>query len=132
MYKLVSARSGPDVIAPSVLRLSKDDTFFGDIIVAVTDGIYSYDQVAIGRDEQQQLWISGEASVARLFAALGRFFSGEITQETLRACLQTYLAELQDAKLVSDDCTVAVLVTAKAIAYQLQRRAEESPQGEVA
>lgn len=123
MYKLLAPRSGPDEIAPSILRLSKDDAFFGDIVVCCTDGIYSYDQVSIGRDDDKNIWISGEPAITRLFDALTEFFDGDVSEPALAACLERYLAELQTANLITDDCTVAVLITEKALAFQASLRA---------
>jgi hypothetical protein len=122
MYKLLAPRSGPEEIAPSVMSLTKDDTSFGDIVVCCTDGIYSYDQVAIGRDDEKNIWISGEPAITRLFDSLSTFFDGEVSDQALAACLERYLAELHAANLVSDDCTVAVLITEKALAFQASMR----------
>jgi len=123
MYKLVAPRSGPSEISPTVMTMSKDESYFGDIIVCCTDGIYSYDQVEIGLDDQRRVWISGEASVSRLFEALNGFFEGELTDEALAKCLNAYLANLKSSNLVTDDCTIGLLITQKALEYQMTLRA---------
>jgi hypothetical protein len=122
MYKIVSPRSRAEEISPSIIRISKDDDTFGDIILCCSDGIYSYDQTSIGRDREQNLWISGGASIARFYAALAAQFEDEPSDGTLETALTTYLKELDTAGLVDDDCTVGVLVTRKALAFQSQLR----------
>ena len=128
LYKTISPRSKPEDVTPSVVIISKDEVHFGDIVVCCTDGIYSYDQVPIGRDDRQRIWISGEAAMARLYESLARFFDGVPSREALQASLDDYLASLLAGGFVNDDCTVAVLITEKTLAYQsgLRDRREES------
>jgi len=118
MYKLLSPRSPREETEPSLVEIAKDDTHFGDIILCCTDGIYSYDQVSIGRDAQRNLWISGESSMERFYAALKRFFDDEPSIDALETTLEQYLAELRDAALINDDCTVGVMITQKALEFQ--------------
>jgi len=123
MCKLVSPANGAASAMPTVLTVSKDVDLFGDIVVCVTDGVYSYDQTPMGRDSEHRTWISGERSVALLFAALGTFFAGpEHTMDALAGCLEEFLVALDAENLMSDDCTVGVLVTEQALRYQARRR----------
>ena len=122
MYKLIAPRSTADDVNPTAMTISKDDTQFGDIIICCTDGIYSYDQIPIGRDDRQNLWIGTEPAMSRLYAALGTFFNDEPTSEALDRLLQDYVAGLKTDGLVSDDCTVGVLITEKALAFQARLR----------
>lgn len=122
IYKLIGPRSTAEEFQPTVMTVSKDDTHFGDIIICCTDGIYSYDQTPIGRDDRQNLWIGTEPAMSRLYTVLGAFFNDEPTEESLTRLLQDYVAALKSDGLVSDDCTVGVLVTAKALAFQAQLR----------
>jgi serine/threonine protein phosphatase PrpC len=125
MYKLLSPWATPEEIEPSIIEISKDDAHFGDIVLCCTDGIYSFDQVSIGRDRNHALWISGEASMERFYAALKRFFESEPSTDALETGLETYLAELGEANLVTDDCTVGVVITRKALAFQAARREKQ-------
>jgi len=121
MYQLLSPWT-PEAAMPSVVTISKDDIRFGDIVLCCTDGIYSYDQTAIGRDDKQNIWISGEEAMARFYRALAGFFEEEPSEQALQKVLDIYLADLAAAGLVHDDCTVGVLITQKALAYQAQLR----------
>src|SRR5216684_3865592 len=87
MYKLLSPKSTPEESTPSVVTVSKDDTPFGDIVLCCTDGVYSYDQTPIGRDDQKSIWISGEKSMALFYESLARFFEGEPSSGALQATL---------------------------------------------
>lgn len=122
MYQLLSPWGTPEATVPSVVTISKDDDRFGDIVLCCTDGIYSYDQTAIGRDDKQNIWISGEDSMARFYKNLARFFEAEPSADALQKTLDAYLADLATAGLLHDDCTVGVLITQKALAYQAQLR----------
>lgn len=119
LYKLLSVRSSASEIAPTVLALGKDLEGFGDILLLCTDGIYSYDQTPMGRDSNEQIWISGEATLALFFESLKSFFAGhEYTEPALHAALDDYLGQLSVKNLVADDCTVGVLITERALRYQ--------------
>ena len=122
IYKLIAPRSTGDEVHPTIMTVSKDLTHFGDIVICCTDGIYSYDQTPIGRDDRQNLWIGTEPAMSRLYAALAAFFEGEPAQEALDGVLHDYVAGLKSDGLVSDDCTVGVLITEKALAFQAQLR----------
>ena len=60
--------------------------------------------------------------MARFYRALARFFEEEPSEEALRKVLDDYLADLAAGGMVHDDCTVGVLITQKALAYQAQLR----------
>ncbi len=106
-------------MTPTVLSLRKSRDRFGDIVMICSDGLYSYDQVPIGKDDQDHIWISGEESVAVFFQHLSRFFSGEeYTDQALQAALEEYLAAIKARGLVADDCTLGVMVTGAALRFQ--------------
>lgn len=129
LYKFLAPGATDAQIAPSVVEISKDDDGFGDLLILCTDGVYSWDQTPIGRDDDRKVWISGEASVSLLFDALGSFFaSGPHDADGLQAHLVAYLAALDRENLVSDDCTLAVIVSPQAIHYQ-QQSAAAAPSG---
>lgn len=127
LYKLVAPRRPLQDACPTIITLSKDDSHFGDVVLCCTDGIYSYDQVDIGRDDQLRVWISGEESMERLYKTLASFFDGSPSDGNLHEALGAYLQALDDAGLVNDDCSVGVLITKKALDYQaqLQERRKE-------
>jgi serine/threonine protein phosphatase PrpC len=119
LYKLLSARSHGSQIDPTVLKLRKDIDVCGDIVLLCSDGIYSFDQTPMGRDSEDNIWISGEESMWLFFEALKGFFVGRDHAETnLQDTIEAYLAELKTRNLVSDDCALGVLITEKALRYQ--------------
>lgn len=119
LYKLLSVYSQGAEVMPSVLTIRKDIELFGDILLVCSDGIYSYDQTPMGRDDQQHVWISGEDTMVLFFEALKSFFEKRThTDEALQLALEEYLRQLESKGLVTDDCTLGVLVTDRALRYQ--------------
>src|SRR5262249_2604018 len=78
LYKLLSPRGRDGEIIPTVLTLGKDQDVFGDIVLVCSDGIHSYDQTAIGTDDEGRLWISGDETVRLFFESLKLFFEQEV------------------------------------------------------
>jgi hypothetical protein len=102
----------------------KDDELFGDIVVVCSDGICSYDQTPIGRDGQGRIWIGSDETLELLFDVLKAFLSREQwTSDALREALSAYLVTLREKNLVTDDCTLGILITDRALAYQEVLRA---------
>lgn len=119
LYKLLSPRSQGATVSPTVLSLQKDNELFGDIVVVCSDGICSYDQTPIGRDGEGRIWIGSDETLELLFAALRAFFAREQwTQEALGEALNAYLVMLRTKNLITDDCTLGVLITQQALSYQ--------------
>ena len=121
LYHIVSP-----FIAPAgftALSLSKDDKLFGDIVVASTDGLCSFDQAATGQDmDQGRTWIQVEPRLLILLERLGQFLrGGDYRDEALEQALNAYLDELVEKGLTDDDCTLAVLVTARVLEYQRKK-----------
>jgi serine/threonine protein phosphatase PrpC len=124
LYQVLSPYNPPAPVTPTVLTLSKDEEVLGDIILICSDGIYSFDQVPMGRDSDQKVWISAEPSLTLFFEALDGFFAQTPSQECLNRGVEEYLTKLKAANLVCDDCTVGVLITEKALEYQRQLKAK--------
>jgi hypothetical protein len=119
LYKLLSPRRQTHAMVPTILTLGKDNQLVGDIVMVCSDGIYSYDQTPIGKDDQGNVWISGERTICRFFDFLADFFANESqTEGDLETTLQAYLADLQVKNLVSDDCTLAVLISNQTMRFQ--------------
>jgi len=126
MYKLLTPRPSESEMVPTILRLRKDAEEFGDIVIVCTDGVYSYDQTPIGTDSNGAVWISGEATIPPLFDTLRSFFRGQdYTTTGLQTSLGGYLSYLDANNLVTDDCTVAVLITGKALQYQRSKNSQQ-------
>jgi len=124
LYKLLSPRSQGPTVSPAVLSLQKDNDLFGDIVVVCSDGICSYDQTPIGRDGEGRIWIGSDETLELLFDALKAFFAQEQwTQDALGEALNAYLVTLRTRNLITDDCTLGVLITQQALSYQEALRA---------
>lgn len=80
------------------------------------------DQAPVGTDDDGQLWVRGDTSVAILYECLSAFFNSHHTSDgTLGRTLEAYLARLSDRNLVSDDCTVGVVICPTALDHQSRR-----------
>ena len=130
LYKYVSATAEIDEAEPTVLVLSKDDALMGDIIVVVTDGIWSYDQASIGENEMG-IWMHVESTLPLLYRHLDSFFHREYsTARVLKGELEAYLDAVRASGKMTDDCTIGVLVTGRAVAYQRNRLAKKAQEQE--
>lgn len=121
LYKYISLSEDLHKISPSIIDIQKDE-IYGDMLVVCTDGIYSFDQILIGKDSQESIWISGEKSMVMLFDMLKRFArSGEsgINSTNLKLALHHYLADLADKSLLEDDASIGVIVSAQAVFYNI-------------
>lgn len=111
-------RNVPYKYPPSIIKIQTDKNCIGDIIMICTDGIYSYDQVRIGKDNEGNVWVSGEISMEIFYQHLKNFFKKEnFTDESLKVMLENYLIELKNNKLMNDDCSIGVIITDRAIQY---------------
>jgi serine/threonine protein phosphatase PrpC len=123
LYKFLSALASPSEVVPSVVMLSKDQLLMGDIIAVVSDGIWSYDQATIGQNDAG-VWIHADTTLPLLYQHLSGFFlHGEFSSTALTRTLESYLNAVKERGLMTDDCTIGVLITGKAIEYQHTRLA---------
>ena len=124
LYRLVSADEAPERIHPSITEITRDDEFFGDIVIACTDGILSNDQIPYGRLADGSLWAKCETPYLKLFRCLSEFFAREQTprSSSLESALQAFLNKLRGDNVLDDDASVGVLVTARALAVQAEWR----------
>lgn len=115
LYKLISVSDNIDEAVPSVLTF-RTDNYFGDIIMICTDGIYSYDQIQIGKDSLGRTWISGEKSMSLFYSELNDYFKGN--KPDLENFLDNYLKKLNEIEELDDDATIALFITDNAITHQ--------------
>jgi hypothetical protein len=126
LYKFLSATAILAEAEPSVLLLGKDQTVMGDIVAVVSDGICSYDQATIGQNELG-VWIHAESTLLMLYRHLDEFFcANDFTSTALTRTLEAYLAAVKNSGQMSDDCSIGVLVTGKAVEYQRKRTANRA------
>jgi len=117
LARIISPTTSDAESTPTVLEFSPDE-LLGDILVVASDGIYSYDDVQIGKDSQGEIFIEAKRSIVWLYEALGNFLRGSLTEHALESCIQSYLARLNANQLVDDDCTIAALVSGCALRYR--------------
>ena len=117
LARIISPTTSDAESTPTVLEISQDE-LLGDIFVVASDGIYSYDDVQIGKDSQGEIFIEAKRSIVWLYDALSNLLRGNLTESALESCLQSYLARLHANQLVDDDCTIAVLVSGRALHYR--------------
>lgn len=123
LYKLLSPWIPPANATPTCLDIAKENELHGDILMACSDGIFSYDQTSIGRDPEGHVWISADRAVTAFYDALGQFFAaGVLDSPALERCLQRYLAAVDAEQPLGDDATLGVVISAQAIRYQEARR----------
>jgi len=115
LYKLISVSNNYEEAVPSVLTFRVDKNF-GDILMICTDGIYSYDQVQIGKDNSGRTWVSGEKSMSLFYSELNDYFKDENID--LEAHLYDYLKKLNSIEELDDDATIGVLITNDALVHQ--------------
>lgn len=109
---------------PSVIKVSKNEDCYGDIICITTDGVFSNDDVKIGKDDNDVIWIMGEESMKLLYAQLTEFFGqdlNKIEEIDVQVMLNKYLSELKERKLMHDDTTLGIIISPKVFQYQRSR-----------
>lgn len=105
---------------PSVITLSKDTTEFGEIILITTDGFHSADQCAVGKDGKGKLWVKGEDSLPRLLSPLSELLKAdadELQEVDLNANIERFLAETKESRLMDDDTSLGIILSAQAMRY---------------
>lgn len=124
LYRYLSIANGCST--PTIIRINKNASF-GDIIIISTDGIYSYDQVLVGKDPDGAIWVSGEESMNLLFQTLSRLIKDEMSslnESKLTYAIQSYLSLLKEKGVMYDDCTLGVIISECALQYH-QRQMQD-------
>ena len=121
LARIISPTTSDAASTPTILEFSQDE-MLGDILVLTSDGIYSFDDVQIGRDSKGDVFVEAKRSMVFLYEALSTFLSGELTENALQSCLESYVGKLDASHLVDDDCTVAVLISERALRYRQSLR----------
>lgn len=123
LYKLLSFYGTASEYTPTICRISKDNDLYGDMLMICTDGIFSNDQVQIGKDSKNNLWIQGETTMATLYEFLKPL---PRTQTELLQKIHEYLAYLHTQKLLDDDATIGLCVSETMLRYHNQKQHEKS------
>lgn len=121
IYRMISVSDDAEEVIPTVLHIDKDNLSYGDMFMICTDGIYSYDQIPIGKyPEDDSIWISGEKTMYLFYQYLNDYFekNPNPNNESLQKSIQIYLDLLKKTNLLDDDATIGIIITSKAIEYQ--------------
>jgi serine/threonine protein phosphatase PrpC len=119
MFKYISTADVSSI--PSVIKLSKNEDAYGDIIVIATDGIYSNDEAKIGKDNKGVIWEMGEETMIELYKSLNELFVKspiEIKEDDLKFELEKYLNLIKEQDIMDDDTTLGLIISEKVIQYQ--------------
>lgn len=115
--------------SPTIIRLTKNTLSPGEIIVVATDGVYSTDQLVVGKDELETIWIKAEQTMSLLYEHLSLMLSHNpinLTSEDVKFHLNRYLDEAKEKNLMNDDMTLGVILPKRVIDYH-QQFFEKSP-----
>lgn len=119
LYKYISIADVSTI--PSIIKLSKNEDAFGDIIIITSDGVYTSDEAKIGKDDNGVIWEMGEDTMIELYKTLDLFFSNnpiEVNNADLEFELNKYLTLLRERDIMDDDTTLGIIISPKTIEFQ--------------
>ena len=124
LYKIFFYKGEKKHHKPTVLQISKLNETPGDIFILTTDGVYSSDHAIAAKDEEGEIWIPSTTQFGLLHDALKAYVEGneEITDETLKQMLVRYLAHIKETKIMDDDTTLGVFISAEAKMHFIDKR----------
>jgi PPM family protein phosphatase len=120
---------------PVVLKVSKDNDGRGEIIILTTDGIFSNDNIATGKDEESRIWLLMEKNMTSLYGALSDFLKIDPvgkSKEGLKAKLEEYLAGLKENNAMHDDSTLGIIISSRAAMYYQDKWERQNNSGDEA
>jgi serine/threonine protein phosphatase PrpC len=120
LFKYISILDSVDP-SPSIIRLSKNEKSFGDILVITTDGIFTNDEVRIGKDDNGVVWTMGDDTMLILYDTLNALLTNNpnsFNEDDLKFELEKYLTILKDKKIMHDDTTLGIIISPKVFQYQ--------------
>jgi PPM family protein phosphatase len=119
LYRYISIDDAQ--FTPDIISISKSQFSPGECLMIATDGIYSYDGVIIGKDDEGKIWVSGEETMELFYKKLSALLvktAPNLSTEDLKLALDEYLQELKDNKLMTDDCTIGIIIPDVVLRYQ--------------
>jgi len=118
LYKFIAFESDEFQLQPTVIEIAKDNDLFGDILIVSTDGLYSSDHISVAKDKDGGIWIEGDIKMAKLYESLGNFLNGRSTKfKNLQKELRKFTSSILNEKLIDDDTTFGISISASAIKY---------------
>jgi serine/threonine protein phosphatase PrpC len=119
LYKFIALEASGNQIKPSVIKIQKDNDYFGDLIIASTDGLHSNDQIPVAKDREGNIWISGEKKMELLFELLKKTTqTTHLAIDDLEKGLDDFLEDIESRKIIDDDTTIGLIISEKALSYQ--------------
>lgn len=111
LYKYIALECTDAQLKPTILEISKDKDFYGDIILASTDGLFSNDHNPVAKDKEGNLWISGDKKIEMLLNTLKKSMQKEeLVEENISTDIDEYLTAIVDNKLIDDDITFGLII----------------------
>lgn len=127
LYKFFALETLQEQTEPNIITITKDNSIYGDVLIATTDGLYSNDHIPVAKDKEGDLWIAGEKKMEMLFNNLKKFSEVKsMNDEQLNDILNSYCKEIKELKLLDDDTTFGLFYSEKAIEYQKLKNAGNS------
>lgn len=120
LYKFISIN---DFVScrPTIVKISKDEELYGNVILITTDGVFTNDEAKIGKDDNGIIWIMGEESMTLFYEKLNAFFKInyiENLENKLQEALDEYLSELRQRNIMHDDTTLGIIISTQSLNYQ--------------
>ena len=119
-YRFLSVSDTIDP-SPSIIKISKNEASYGDLIVITSDGVYTNDEVRIGKDDSGVVWMMGDETMLLLYERLKILFQSnpqKINEEDVKFELENYLNVLKEKKIMHDDTTLGIIISQKVIQHQ--------------
>ncbi|WP_417558579.1 PP2C family serine/threonine-protein phosphatase [Mesoflavibacter zeaxanthinifaciens] len=118
LYRLISNSDDFSECVPTIFEIGKDKSV-GDIFMICTDGIYSADQLKVGKNDKG-VWVRYEQTMLKFFEYLKQFFKNNqlYNKESVKQIINLYLEDLKPT--FDDDATIGILATTEALNYQNQ------------
>lgn len=117
LYKFISYNASEEQVKPSIIQIQKDNVLYGDILIITTDGISSNDQVFVGKDKTETIWIEGEDKLIKLLHHLKNFLQqDELNIDKLNQTINEYSEEIKNS--IDDDSTFGVIISNQVINYR--------------
>lgn len=120
LYRFLSVSDTIDP-SPSIIKISKNEASYGDLIVITSDGVYTNDEVRIGKDDSGVVWMMGDETMLLLYERLKILFQSnpqKINEEDVKFELENYLNVLKEKKIMHDDTTLGIIISQKVIQHQ--------------
>ena len=124
LYKIFFYKGEKKHHQPTVLQLSKLNETPGDIFIITTDGVYSSDHAIAAKDDDGEIWIPSTTQFGLLNDYLKAYVEGtdDINDETVKQMLVKYLNHIKEAKIMDDDTTLGMFISAEAKKHFMEKR----------